>query len=58
MPGLDKGRPQAIPLARSLLIRHLHGWRKMGVCLINLNKDKDDNVCLKCCNLLKWSATV
>jgi len=30
----------------------------MEVCLINFNKGKDDEGCLKFCNILKWSATV
>ena len=30
----------------------------MEVCLINFNKAKDDEGCLKFCNILKWSATV
>jgi hypothetical protein len=30
----------------------------MEACLINFNKDDDDEVCLKFCNILKWSATV
>jgi hypothetical protein len=50
VPDLDKERPLPIP--------HLHDWRKMGVCLINFNKGKDDEGCLKFCNILKWSATV
>jgi len=28
------------------------------VCLININKDEDDEGCLSFCNILKWSATV
>jgi hypothetical protein len=39
-------------------IPHLHDWRKMEVCLNNFNKGKDDEGCLKFCNILKWSATV
>jgi len=27
---------------RPLPIHHLHDWRKMEVCLINLNKGEDD----------------
>ena len=30
----------------------------MEVCLNNFNKGKDDEGCLKSCNILKWSATV
>ena len=30
----------------------------MEVCLINFNKDKDDERCLKFCNNLKWNTTV
>ena len=44
---LDKERPQANPLVRPLPILHLHDWRKMEVCLINFNKSKDDEGCLK-----------
>jgi hypothetical protein len=29
------------PLVRPLPIPHLHDWRKMKVCLINLNKCED-----------------
>jgi hypothetical protein len=43
---------------RPLPIPHLHDWRKMEVCLSNLNKGKDDEGYLKSCNILKWSATV
>jgi hypothetical protein len=43
---------------RPLPIPHLHDWRKMEVCLNNLNKGKDDEGCLKSCNILKWTATV
>jgi hypothetical protein len=39
-------------------IPHLHDWRKMEVCLINFNKGKGDQGCLKFSNNLKWSATV
>jgi hypothetical protein len=49
------------PLARPLPIPHLHDWRKMEVCLINFNKGEDhedDEVCLKFCSILKWSATL
>ena len=42
---------------RPLPIPHLHDWRNMEVCLINFNKGKDDEGCLKFCNILKWSAT-
>jgi hypothetical protein len=31
-----------VPLVRPFLIPHLHDWRKMEVCLINLNKGEDD----------------
>jgi hypothetical protein len=41
---LDKERPMAIPLVRPLPIPHLHYWRKMEVCLINLNKGEDDDI--------------
>ena len=58
VPDLDKERPQANPLASPLPIPHLHDWRKMEACLINFNKGKDDEGCLKFCNILKWSATV
>jgi hypothetical protein len=37
---------------------HHHDWRKMEVGLINFNKEKDDEGCLKFCSILKWSATV
>ena len=30
----------------------------MEVCLINFNKNEDDEGCLKFCNILKWSAIV
>jgi hypothetical protein len=50
VPDLDKERPFPIP--------HLHDWRKMEVCLINLNKGEDDKGCLKFCNILKLSETV
>jgi hypothetical protein len=30
----------------------------MEVCLINFNKGKDDEKCLKFCSILKWGATV
>jgi hypothetical protein len=43
---------------RLLPIPHLHDWRKMEACLINFNKGKDDEECLKFFNILKWSATV
>jgi hypothetical protein len=43
---------------RPLLIPHLHDRRKMEVGLINFIKEKDDEGCLKCCSILKWSATV
>jgi hypothetical protein len=51
VPDLDKERPYAIPLVRLLPIPHLHYWRKIEVCLINLNKGEDDEGCLKFCNL-------
>jgi hypothetical protein len=51
VPDLDKERTLAIPLVRPLPISHLHDWRKM--CLINFNKGKDDERCLKFCNILK-----
>jgi hypothetical protein len=38
---------------RPLPISHLHDWRKMEVCLINFNKGKDDEGCLKFYNILK-----
>jgi hypothetical protein len=34
-----------------LPIPHLHDWRKMEVCLINFNKGKDDEGCLKFCHI-------
>ena len=40
---------------RPLPIPHLHDWRNMEVCLINFNKGKDDEGCLKFCNILKYS---
>jgi hypothetical protein len=40
---------------RPLPIPHLHDWGKMEVCLINFNKGKDDEGCLKFYNILKWS---
>ena len=46
---------------RPLPIPHLHDWRKMEVCLINLTKStkgEGDEGCLQFCNILKWSATV
>jgi hypothetical protein len=43
---------------RPFPIPHLHDWKKMEVFLINFNKGKDDEGCLKVCNILKWSATV
>jgi len=52
---IDKERPYAIPLVRPLPIPHLHDWRKMEVCLINFNKGKDDEGCLKFCHILKRS---
>ena len=55
---LDKERPYDNPLVRSIQIPHLHDWKKMSVCLINFNKGKYDEGCLKFCNILKWSATV
>jgi hypothetical protein len=55
VPDLDKERPLAIPLVRPLPIPHLHVWRKMEVCLINMNKGEGDEGCLKFCNILKWS---
>jgi len=58
VPDLDKERPEANPLVRPLPIPYLRDWRKMQVCLINFNKGKDDEGCLKFCNILKWSATV
>jgi hypothetical protein len=42
VPDLDKERPYDIPLVRPLLIPHLHDWRKMEVCLTNLNKGEND----------------
>ena len=36
---------------RPLPIPHLHDWRKMEACLINFNKGKDDEGCLKFCNI-------
>ena len=57
VPELDKERPYAIVLVRSLQILHLHDLRKMEVCLVNFNKGDDDG-CLKFRNILKWSATV
>ena len=52
VPYVDKERPYVIPLVRSLPIPHLQDWRKMEVevCLINFNKGKDDEGCLKFCN--------
>ena len=44
VPDLDKERHYANPLMRPLPIPHLHDWRKMEVCLININKGKDDEV--------------
>ena len=61
MSDLDKERPLANPLMRPLPIPHLHDWRKMEVCLINLTKStkgEGDEGCLQFCNILKWSATV
>ena len=58
VPDLDKEGSQANPVVRPLLIPHLHDWRKMGACLINFNKGKYDEECLKFYNILKWSATV
>jgi hypothetical protein len=55
---LDKERPYDITLVRSLLIPHLYHWRKMEVFLINFNKGKDYEGCLKFCNIMEWSATV
>jgi len=43
---------------RPLPIPHLHDWRKMEVCLIDLNKGGDDEGFFKFCNILEWSATV
>ena len=56
VPDLDKERPQAIQLVMSII--HLHDQRKMEGCLINFNKDEDDEGCLKFCNILKWSEPV
>jgi len=42
VPDLDKERLYAIPLVRPLPIPHFNDWRKITVCLINLNKGKDD----------------
>jgi hypothetical protein len=50
--------PRLNPLVRPLPIPHLHDWRKMEACLINFNKGKEDEGCLKFYNILKWSATV
>ena len=58
VPDLDKERPYANPLVRPLLIPDLQDWRKIEVCLINFNTGKDDEGCIKFCNILKWSATV
>jgi hypothetical protein len=52
VPDIDKERPWTNPLVRPLPIPHLHNWRKMEVCLINFNKGKDDEGCLKLCNIM------
>jgi len=41
---------------RPLPIPHVHDWGKIEVWLINFNKGEDDEMCLKFCNILKWSA--
>ena len=58
VPGLDKERPYAIPIVRPLPIPHLHNWGEMEVCLINFNKDEDDEGCLKFCIILKRNTIV
>ena len=40
---------------RPLPIPNLHDWRKMEVCLINFNKGKDDEGCLKFCTAIFWN---